>query len=1043
VNARPSARSAITAAIGMTALLVSLLTGFTPAQAAGTATVSARVVIEPSTPATEGQANVTLYTWDGSQWVVWETVATSASGQVSFGGLDNGTSYLLETNVPGGGYPPVWGRTSFVPVPATTFSRTGAITTDGQQVSVGDIVMKPYRSVSGSVTLPSGAVPADGAVQVTLQRRLPSETQYTSLPDPAMTTGGNFSFSGILPYEYKLVFDYLPDDSVFQTSRTVNLAAASTVPPVVVAMEHAYSVSGHVDLGEVGSPAPAGVAVTVRAGGCCDAWSTTTDAAGDFRVAGMYPGSKTLYVTYGAGDQWIRSEIAFTLANNVDPVIDVVLERWPAVEGIVTDRDGNPLSGISVIANLYDQTNGNYVTQVTTTTDSAGAYWMVTALFDVEIFFFDPAGVYATVGWDDVNPYYLPDLLVMERNTVIEDVDAKLFRAGTMSGTVTTPGYSTNDRLYLGVEVMVYDYYSEQWVGTGDSYPVSAGGAFSIPDVYPGSYRLAGFYYGPNGFRYALSNIVTVAAGQTLAIGTITLSPPAPVNLTAPTVSGGSTVGATWSLNPGTWAGTPTIIQAWLRCNQPVTTNVVGVPAGCVATGARGTSYVSTSSDAGKYITAQVAASNYAGTTNIVALTTIATAGPVAPAATVKPTVSGSAAVGSTWTLNKGTWTGTPTPTIVQAWLRCNAPVTTNVAAVPAGCVATGARGTTYVSTSYDAGKYITAQVAGINSAGTTNVVALTTVATTGPTIPAATVKPTVSGSAAVGSTWTLNTGTWSGSPTKIVHAWLRCNAPVTTNVVAVPAGCVATGAKGTTYVSTSYDAGKYITAQVAAINAAGTTNVVALTTVATTGPTVPAATVKPTVSGSAAVGSTWTLNTGTWSGSPTKIVQAWLRCNAPVATNVVAVPPGCVATGARGTTYISTSYDAGKYITAQVAAINAAGTTNVVALTTVATTGPMAPAATVAPTVTGNAAIGSTWTLTTGTWSGSPTKIIQAWLRCTSPVTTNVVAVPAGCVATGAKGTTYISTSSDVGKYITAQVAAFNAVGVTNIVALTTVTTE
>jgi hypothetical protein len=258
-----------------------------------------------------------------------------------------------------------------------------------------------------------------------------------------------------------------------------------------------------------------------------------------------------------------------------------------------------------------------------------------------------------------------------------------------------------------------------------------------------------------------------------------------------------------------------------------------------------------------------------------------------------------------------------------------------------------------------------------------------------------------------------------------------------------VPAGCVATGARGTTYVSTSYDAGKYITAQVAAINSAGTTNIVALTTVATTGPTVPAATVKPTVSGSAAVGSTWTLNTGTWSGSPTKIVQAWLRCNAPVATNVVAVPAGCVATGARGTTYISTSYDAGKYITAQVAAINAAGTTNVVALTTVATTGPMAPAATVAPTVTGNAAIGSTWTLTTGTWSGSPTKIIQAWLRCTSPVTTNVVAVPAGCVATGAKGTTYISTSSDVGKYITAQVAAFNAVGVTNIVALTTVTTE
>jgi uncharacterized protein YkwD len=403
------------------------------------------------------------------------------------------------------------------------------------------------------------------------------------------------------------------------------------------------------------------------------------------------------------------------------------------------------------------------------------------------------------------------------------------------------------------------------------------------------------------------------------------------------------------------------------------------------------------------------------------------------------PTVTGNAAVGSTWTLNTGTWSGTPTK-VVQAWLRCNQPVGSNVVAVPVGCVAiSGATGTKYVSTIYDAGKYITAQVAAINLAGATNIVALSSVATTGPTIPAATVKPTVTGNAKVGSTWTLNTGTWSGSPTKIVQAWLRCNAPVTSYVVAVPAGCVATGARGTSYVSTSYDAGKYITAQVAAINAAGATNIVALGSVATTGPTVPAATVKPTVTGNAKVGSTWTLNTGTWSGSPTKIVQAWLRCNAPVTSYVVAVPAGCVATGARGTSYVSTSYDAGKYITAQVAAINAAGATNIVALSTVATTGPTAPVATVAPTVTGNAAIGSTWTLDTGTWSGSPTKIIQAWLRCSAPVTSNVVAVPAGCVATGVTGTSYLSTSSDAGKYITAQVAAFNAAGVTNIVAVTT----
>jgi hypothetical protein len=76
-------------------------------------------------------------------------------------------------------------------------------------------------------------------------------------------------------------------------------------------------------------------------------------------------------------------------------------------------------------------------------------------------------------------------------------------------------------------------------------------------------------------------------------------------------------------------------------------------------------------------------------------------------------------------------WSGTPVPRIVQAWLRCDQPIVGSFSAVPAGCVAiSGATGLTYVSTVADAGKYLTAQVAGINSAGVTNTVAFTTIAT-------------------------------------------------------------------------------------------------------------------------------------------------------------------------------------------------------------------------------------------------------------------------------------------------------------------------
>ena len=102
-----------------------------------------------------------------------------------------------------------------------------------------------------------------------------------------------------------------------------------------------------------------------------------------------------------------------------------------------------------------------------------------------------------------------------------------------------------------------------------------------------------------------------------------------------------------------------------------------------------------------------------------VSTTAIQTATPAAPANTVPPTVSGTATVGSTWTVDVGTWTGTPTPTIAIYWLRCNQPLTTGYTTVPTGCaVISGANATTYVVTPADTGKYLTAQLGGNSSLG-------------------------------------------------------------------------------------------------------------------------------------------------------------------------------------------------------------------------------------------------------------------------------------------------------------------------------------
>ena len=98
--------------------------------------------------------------------------------------------------------------------------------------------------------------------------------------------------------------------------------------------------------------------------------------------------------------------------------------------------------------------------------------------------------------------------------------------------------------------------------------------------------------------------------------------------------------------------------------------------------------------------------------------------------------------------------------------------------------------------------------------------------------------------------------------------------------------------------------------------------------TVTLPGAHLPVNTVAPSVSGSASVGSTWTVNTGTWTGSPAPMIGIfWLRCTSPVAVKFTTVPPGCTAiTGANSATYVAAAADAGKYLTAQLAGVNASG---------------------------------------------------------------------------------------------------------------------
>ncbi len=98
----------------------------------------------------------------------------------------------------------------------------------------------------------------------------------------------------------------------------------------------------------------------------------------------------------------------------------------------------------------------------------------------------------------------------------------------------------------------------------------------------------------------ALATMLACSFGPALAAGETTKEP-APVNTSAPTVTGTPTVGAMLTCSTGVWTNNPSgYTYAWLRSGSPIA-------------GQTGSTYVVQSADAGHTISCQVTASNSGG----------------------------------------------------------------------------------------------------------------------------------------------------------------------------------------------------------------------------------------------------------------------------------------------------------------------------------------------------------------------------------------------------------------------------------------------
>ncbi|MDA0178738.1 hypothetical protein OJ997_00400 [Solirubrobacter phytolaccae] len=478
----------------------------------------------------------------------------------------------------------------------------------------------------------------------------------------------------------------------------------------------------------------------------------------------------------------------------------------------------------------------------------------------------------------------------------------------------------------------------------------------------------------------------TNAAGNATAASAQTATATAaPLNTTVPAITGTERDGETLTVGDGAWSGTSPLTYAyqWQRCVSGTCTDISGATA---------KTYALTAADAGKTLKARVTATNSAGSAPVTTAAT-GTIAATAPVNTVAPAVTGTKRVGQTLTTSTGTWTGTAPLTYTYAWQRNVDGVWTTIA---------GATSSTYTLAAADTGNTVRARVTATNTAG--NATADTTPTAAIDAAPVNTVAPTATGLVREGATLTATDGTWTGSPAPtFTYAWQR-NVSGTWTTIA--------GATAKTYTLTATDVGKTVRPVVTATNSVGAASANGTAT-ATITVSPPVNAVKPTVSGTAAVGSTLTVaSNGTWTGTATiTYATQWERCDGAT----------CALVGT-GPSYKLVAADGGKTVRARVLASNGVGTASEVGEPTALVAS--APVNTVAPVVSGVFTAGRTVTTNNGEWSGTPDPVLAyQWQRCNTAGTT-CTDIP------GATAQSYTLTASDVGYALKARVTASNGVG-------------
>ena len=371
-----------------------------------------------------------------------------------------------------------------------------------------------------------------------------------------------------------------------------------------------------------------------------------------------------------------------------------------------------------------------------------------------------------------------------------------------------------------------------------------------------------------------------------------------------------------------------------------------------------------------------------------------------APTNTSLPSITGEATVGTSLTVNTGSWSSTQVTFNIQ-WFSCSTNLSTS-------CVAQSGRTTgTYLITTSDLTRYIRASVTALDATGGSTV--FTTLVGPVVTPPQASVLPVITGVATPGSVLQATRGTWSGAAaTGDQYQWLRCTSVDTSNCTVISTST------SNTYTVQNSDTGFRLAVNVIVRDI--TNRISGSAKSLTTQPVLGSPTVSstPTFTSNLYVGGTATLDRGTWStaGNTTYLYQ-WQRCSTQAITACQNI------SGATTASYLVAQLDLNQYLRVAVTAINEVGGSTIYSgfSAQVAATAP--PVNTSIPIVSGSAFETSVINIISkGQWSGiEESKLLTQWQICSTAISCSDIA--------SATSPTYTASSADVGKTIRAKIIA------------------